>query len=766
MAPREQTVARPPASAATASRPGARVRRLVGRVPAEIAGYALLTLGLAALLWSHIGDVDSFYLDEWFYTQGSQYIWENLPGGLVESIPEWNRGPQRLYSTLLALTWGPFSPSTAYTLSHILNVLLLVSAIVPAALLARRLIEAPLLRVLAVALGVAVPWLMIGSHQLAENLAYPLYVWAVYAIVRTAEEPSPAWQVGTVVLIGALALCRLGLAFVLGVFFIAVVAAEVVRRRAERGESLSVWLRRAVRREAIVIATAVVALVVGILVSGRTSSTLGAYGHVDFDTAIDRLFGDQAAETRRVILTYTRSLVVGGFVFPFAIGLGVSLAGMAGRAGRRLVVPSYVAVSGILAVVVSASIFTVGAALEERYVFYTYTPLAVVAVAGLSQLHRLRGWLAAGSALTLWPLMAGYSMAGGDAGHFFAAPAGAFWTRVVHHRLLGWEQDLFGWMFIASSGWLLVAVALGAMLLFVWLARGRPHLVAAVLAVGLALCAVAQVVALDYGFKRELNGTPEAPGGIALSNDRSADRETWLDDHVPEGEGVAIMHGIHSFGARWGGTERVSFWNRSIDATVSSQWYGPAGAVPPGYWLVTTQLGPEGLVHWSPRPEWLAAPRDDPRIQFSGEIVARSNVSAYALYRTSRSDRALWTGVGLQPDGAVLQRTPVTMTLDRAGGARTVVLTLQAADGATKPVRWRLARGERQVAEGRLKPGRSREVRVPVPACADATACPPVTWTLRTSGQPVGIPLPDFGALGPPRPVHLMVLAARIRPSG
>src|SRR5919106_536043 len=110
--------------------------RTLPRVPLEIAGYGVLALVLAALLWSHIGDVNGFYLDEWFYVHGSQYIWENFPGGLVETIPEWNRGPQRLYSTLLAFTWGPFSASTAYTLSHILNVVLLVSAIVPTALLA------------------------------------------------------------------------------------------------------------------------------------------------------------------------------------------------------------------------------------------------------------------------------------------------------------------------------------------------------------------------------------------------------------------------------------------------------------------------------------------------------------------------------------------------------------------------------------------------------------------------------------------------------
>ena len=160
--------------------------RIVRSVSGEVVGYAVLAIGLAALLWSRIGDVDAFYLDEWIYVHGSEYIWEHLPGSLVGDIPFWDRGLQRLYSTLLAPLWGPLPTSTAYTSAHVLNVILLVSAIVPTALLARLVIDSPVLRVLAVALGTVVPWLMIGSHLLTENLAFPLYMWAVYAIVRCA----------------------------------------------------------------------------------------------------------------------------------------------------------------------------------------------------------------------------------------------------------------------------------------------------------------------------------------------------------------------------------------------------------------------------------------------------------------------------------------------------------------------------------------------------------------------------------------------------
>ena len=61
--------------------------------------------------------------------------------------------------------------------------------------------------------------------------------------------------------------------------------------------------------------------------------------------------------------------------------------------------------------------------------------------------------------------------------------------------------------------------------------------------------------------------------------------------------------------------------------------------------------------------QWVAAQVGDPRVQFPGRIVARSPVSAYALYRTAPSRRAVWTSAGVEPDGAVLARRPVTMTL-------------------------------------------------------------------------------------------------------
>jgi hypothetical protein len=762
----QQTVARTPASTAAASDARSRASRIAPLASWEIAGYTLIGVGLAALLWSHVSDVDGFYLDEWFYVHGAQYIWENLPGGLIEAIPEWNRGPQRLYSTVLAGIWGPFSPSTAYTISHVVNVLLLVSAIVPVALLARRIIDSPVLRVLAVGLAVAVPWLTIGAHLLTESVAFPLYLWAIYAIVRCAEEPSPARQAVALIIVALLTLCRLNLASVVVVLFAGVLAGEILRRRDERDRPRGHWIRAALRREALIVAAAVIVAVLAVILAVRGGSGVSThYGGLDFDTATERLFGDGAANTRRTMLTYMRDVVVGGFVLPVAIGLGVALAGLAGRAGRRLVIPSVVALASLAVTILVVSTSTVGGAIEERYVMYVYPPIAVLAVAGLPQLHRLRGWLVAGGALTVWALIAGFAAPADNAAHFFASPASAFWTRVVQHRLVGLEADLFGWAFLGSNGWLLVAVGLVLLIVLIGLAakHGRANLVVPVVAGALVLCAIAQVAALDYAFKQELGGTSTAPGGIAQSEGHDRDRETWLDAEIPDGESAAVLPGLVSGAGPWGRTEVLQFWNEELHATVVP-WNGAAAPVPPGYSWIGTQLADDGLATWAPRPQWFAAQRFDPRVQFAGEMVARSPISEFALYRSVPSDKALWTSDGLEPDGAVLEDRPVRMTLNRdvADGAGAVVLRLGPPAEARRAVRWRIAGPEGKVAAGTLRRGIGDGVRLPIPECQSGRSCPPARWTLRATGRPVQKPLPAFGAPGAPRPVLLEVAAAWI----
>jgi hypothetical protein len=742
----------------------ARRRRALPRISVELAGYLFIAVALSGLLWARISEVDGFFLDEWFYTHAAEYMWDNFPGAVLGTIPEWNRGPQRAYSALMAPAWGLVAPSTAFTLTHMMNVGLLVSAIVPSALLARRVIAAPALRVLAVALAVAVPWLAVGSHLLTENLAFPLFVWAVYFIVRTAEAPSLANQTLAIAGIGLLALVRLNLAPLFAVLVLAVVVAEFRHRRQHGDLRLGRWLRGALRREALVAAATLVASGVGLALLLRGSSSLGAYGGFTFDSLAQGLWGEKAELTRRTFMTYARGLVAGSFVMPFAMGLGVGLAGAFGRLGRPLHIPSLVTLGGLVVVLGGVSFWTAGSALEERYVFYAYAPLAVLACAGLEHLERLRWWTAAGSAITLWALITGFPAAAANSGHFFAAPAGAFWERVVVHRLRAYESDLLGWTMLGQTGWLVVALALALLVAVVGNARVRPRVVAWLLASGLALCAIAQVTTLDYVLKQELYGTREAPGGIAGLPGHDDDREDWVDARIPDGGRAGVLPGLLGVDGAYGGQERISFWNRDLSVTVSTPWNGAPTPAPPGYGVVVTSPAADGLARWDGElPRWIAAHVDDPRIQFRARLVERSPTSRFGLFRVEPAERALWTGIGIDADGALQQRRRAVFTFDRAAApeASEMKLTFRGPAEVRAPVRWRVERGHRLVAAGTVAPGTQDSTRLDVPTCR-AASCGPVSWALTATGPPAAIPLPGFGAPGPGRPVTLFVDGAHI----
>jgi hypothetical protein len=742
-------------------RPDTTARR---RIAPEVAGYVLLAVGLFALLWHRVSQVDGFYLDEWIYVHGAQYMWTHFPSAVLGEIPLWTRGPQRAYSWLLAPPWGVLSTSTAYTVTHVMNVVLMVSGILPAALYARRIIASPPLRVLAVALGVAVPWLMISAHLLTENLAFPLYLWVIYLIVRTTDQPSLVNQALAIVAVALLGLVRLNLAPMFAVLVLAVVVAETGRRRGERSQPLRGWVLTALRREALVVVATLLALLAAIVLLARGSGSLGAYGGFTFHSISDSIFGSKAELTRRTFLTYSRSLVVGSFVLPMALGLGASLAGLFGRLGRPLVQPAIVAVAGFVVVLSGVSIWTAGAALEDRYVFYVYTPLAVFAVVALEHLSRLARWVACGSLLTLWALIAGLQAAGVNYGHFFASPSGAFWSRVVFWRLRRYENDFLGWTLLGQPGWLLLAIGLLVVVWLVMLARTHERLSAWLLGAGLAICLAAQVVSLDYDFKQELYGTRDARGGIAGQPGHSRDREDWLDPRVPDGAQAGVVPGLMTMTEPNGGQDRLSFWNRDLDVTVSTPWNGAPTPAPPGFTTVVTTIGANGLATWQgDLPSWLAAYRDDPRIQFAGRFVAQSPSSRFALYRPAPARTALWTGTGVDGDGAVVQSRPARFVLDRRAdrSARFVLLTLRGPQGGQQPAHWRVSRGGKVFARGWVRSGADAHVRLRIPRCGD-NQCPPVSWRLTASGPAVPISFPVFGPPPAPRPVVLYVNGAHI----
>jgi hypothetical protein len=728
----------------------------------EIVGYVLIAIGLTVLLLLRVRHVDGFYLDEWLYTQAAEHMWTNLPLGPIEQIPGWTRGAQRLYTWLLAPSWGPLAPSAAYTVSHVVNVVLLVSAVWPAALIARRVVESAWLRLLAVALAVAVPWLLISANLLTENLAFPLFLWTCVAIIVAAERPRPATHLAALASVVALTLCRLNLAVMFGVLLIVVLGTELRRSRLEPAPS-GRQLRTALRRQWVVAIAAIVAIPAGLLVFLRGGSSLGYYDAVTADTIADALWGSRADDTRRTVLTYVRSAATGSFVFPLLLGLGASLAGTRGRLGQSVFVPALTALTTFVVVAISVSVILLGVP-EERYAFYLYPPVAILAVAGLEHIRRILPDLFVAGALIALAMGVGLAFPGVNSGNFFAAPAGAFWSRVVDHRLRAFENDVLGWLPGAGEGWLLVALAMVVAVALALLLLRRDRDVAALLALGLGLCVVAQISVLGYDYGKLLYGTPEAPGGLAVSGDRAHDRDDWIDNALPEGGEAAIVPTVTTPAFPYGDAERQEFWNEKVTAVVALRFANAPVPAPPGVGVVEAEVGSDGLAVWrGPRSAWFAAQPDDPRVQFPGRRVATSATAPLALWQARGPARAIWTGSGLEADGALLVGRSATLTLDRAlaSGVRSVKLLIRAPDAASGRVTWRLRspRG-RELRSGRLEPGAQRTLTLFVPRCE--ARCGPVAWQLAARGTPAPQPEPYFGPPADARPVLLHVLSARL----
>ena len=382
--------------------------------------------------------------------------------------------------------------------------------------------------------------------------------------------------------------------------------------------------------------------------------------------------------------------------------------------------------------IVAVSVYNITNVAEERYVFFVAAPIALLAAAALEHLDALRRWIVAAGAIAVWLLVAGLPFPAVNAGSFFNAPAGATWTRAVDHRLRSLEDDLFGWLFIPATGWLLIALTVGALVLWIGWARRRPRLRVAVIAAGLAVCLVAQLAFLGYALDQELDGTTTQPGGIALSADRDVDREAWVDATIPDGATAALMPGLPTVPPAY--AESVSFWGKKLTGNVAMDWNGAPVPAPPGAQVLQTEVGPDGLARWEGTPpQWLVAAPDDPRMQFAGRVAARSPNGLFEALELTGAPTAAYTASGTDPAGGLAAGQSARIAVDRAQlpDVRTLELALSAP--AAGPVRWQVVRDGDTVARGRIAQGDADTATVPIPACDGD--CAPLELELRVSGE-------------------------------
>ena len=208
-----------------AARP-ARVSALAGlaRVPSALALGSLVAAGTAAR-WLVAGwhATPYYFPDEYLYSALAEGIArEGLP--TVHGVPA--AFPALLQPLLTSPFWLAGDPALALALTQGLNALAVSLAAVPAYLLARTVGVGKGFSLAVAALAAAVPGGIFASFVLADPIAYPLALAAVWLAVRVATRPSGRAQAAFVAVAGLAVLARVQYAVLAFVLLAAVAAAD------------------------------------------------------------------------------------------------------------------------------------------------------------------------------------------------------------------------------------------------------------------------------------------------------------------------------------------------------------------------------------------------------------------------------------------------------------------------------------------------------------------------------------------------------------
>src|SRR6266508_121119 len=239
----------------------------VAAVPAWVWLTGIVVASFGGRLFAAVARLTPYYLPD-------EYIYPSLARSLAENGRPLIRGagvhfPALLDPIVTAPVWLVTNdPVTAFRLTQGIHAVLFSLAAIPAYLLCRRLGLARWLAIAVAALAVAVPDGVYASTMLADPLAYPLVLAAVYAGVCVVANPSLRAQLAFAVLCALAVLARIQYVVVP----LAVLGAELV---ADRGRIL-----RSLRRVWLAVTLLVVppAVLFGTLGSDRV---LGVYAHGD-----------------------------------------------------------------------------------------------------------------------------------------------------------------------------------------------------------------------------------------------------------------------------------------------------------------------------------------------------------------------------------------------------------------------------------------------------------------------------------------------------
>src|SRR4051812_4040682 len=508
-------------------RPLSVVRR-VRSWPSALAGRPILVVGAIVVVSAAVAawftsQMVQFEPDEIGYTKIAIQI-----GDLMQPFSTTTLGRDRinqLYPLIISPLYQAFGNLRATQAAHLLNPLIVSSAAIPAYLLARRVLQGSRgWSYLIAALVAMTPWLTMSAVQLTEVAAFPASVWAMWAMQRGLDEPSPWRDVIAFAVIGVATFGRLQLIILAPVYVAVVVLHEVLfdRRLA--------WRRlRALHWPVLGIALFGVLVVLPLLVSGVLAKLFGFYGNTlsadHFPPGIWDL-----ARTNFVFMAFGIGLL------PAAAAIGLFVDQVIRPRDRGLHAFALLSALTGAALIVQVSSVNVTfnfSVVQERYTMFV-APVLLIAGFALWLRGTRPGLMTLVGAVPLVVLVAttSYSTAR-DSFWYLVSPGLTTFYDVVGPRL----SDVPGTG--GASQTALLAIVLGGLAVLVWLALrdDRPARRARLAGALGALLLVFTVGVTVHALDRVIHGGPGGPG-LGAGSLAGVD---WIDRSLPAGQSATLL---------------------------------------------------------------------------------------------------------------------------------------------------------------------------------------------------------------------------------
>jgi glycosyltransferase involved in cell wall biosynthesis len=512
-----------------------------------------------------------------------------------------------VYPLLLSPAYKLFGPMTdVYQWTRVINALVMSSAVLPAYLLARRVVRPPA-ALAAAALAVAIPSLVYVGTLMTENAFYPVFLWLAFALVVMLDAPTTRNQIVVLVL------CVLGFetrtqAVVL---VAAVLTAPLVLAWIERGRPRS--LKTFAPLYGAVAAGAVLVVIVELARGRSPVDILGNYSKTSNG-------GYHLWPAVKWLVLHIAELDLALFVLPFAAL--IVLVANARHLDRRLRVFSAAAVSLCVWLVVEVSVFAsqYSQRIEERNLFYVM-PLFLIA---------LLAWIERGQPR---PARAAIAAAGIAA----ALPGAIPFLSLLNITAQSDTVGLQPWWYLgdglagrSSVAVLVVLISLALGAAFLWLGPRHAPLLPVLVAVGF-LATWLPLELWTHSFPRLASSAYHQGVGAQRS---------WIDRAAGRDAHVALLWTGGNELAAW----ENEFWNRSVDRVYN------LGAPLPGD-MPSTRVTVDrstGVLH-----DRLGRPITAPyvltnrSVQLVGKRVASDPAKQLVLYRVTAPARTTTQITGL-----------------------------------------------------------------------------------------------------------------------